>query len=91
MRQVSIGRHSVEMATDQHPVGSSEICSGDDGVSKPVHLQVFTGGQGIRHQIGKGTLVVGLTGDVDQLGGEFDNTSVNAQRRQTGHVATVVR
>ena len=86
-----MSRHGVKVATDQHPAGPAELGSSNDRVSEPIHLEVRTGTECSLHQISKSTLMVGLAGYVDQLRSEFDNTGVNAQRRQTGHVATVVR
>lgn len=86
MRQIAGCWHGVEMPRDDHPrLGVRGL--GHHGVSRSMHCHVAAFAKRRFHGIGQLVLVVGLTGDIDQCGGEINNISRQVQWRS--HVDTV--
>ena len=82
-------RNGVQMTADQHTLRPTEFRTGHDGVAVPHHREPLDLAQCALDEIGKHTLLSGLTGHVDEPRGEGYGPDAEVEGRRGVHVATV--
>ena len=71
-RHVAVDRHSVDVPCDRHPLGSSEVRTGDDRVAVTDHLEVGVDGDRLLDGVRERLLVTRDTRDVADRTGQVD-------------------